>query len=451
MDADDLVGSAITKIYVPFTLSEGWYLTGGNEKTRQKYEEWFKRIHLNEKLKSWFYQYYLFANVYFSLMDDGDIITLPPHLCRISNVIVNGNPLVEYNARSLKQDFRRTGQKAWKKFLDDDKLDVRIAGLPKEVTEALRKNVEYVQLDPKTTFIFQGDKPEWLRYAIPMIVKALKPLAKKEIISNYENALLNLAASGFLHLKVGAPKDNAFVPDGNILMAIQNEAKKAMKAGGGIFTSNSFVDAEYIQVDVDHMWDHDKYADVDVAILGAFGISSAVSAGGDGSTSFGSSQISTRLVSERINAAKKAFCEFMNMIIRAVNGSPYGLPRTTNEKLPTFKMPETDLTKVDAFKEECMKLWESGNLSRETMLNAYGIDMDMEYEKRKRERDSGYDEVFVKPGTNPDGEETPEQEEDAKRGRPTLNDSERNSPVDNSDTGRNPKPSRPEGSEAQEE
>lgn len=128
VDSEELVGSAIKKIYVPFSLSEGYHLTGGNDKTRTKYEEWFKRIHLNEKLKSWFYQYYLFANVYFSLMNDGDLITLPPHLCRISNVIVNGNPLVEFNARSIKQDFRKNGQKALKKFLEDDDLKVRLAG-----------------------------------------------------------------------------------------------------------------------------------------------------------------------------------------------------------------------------------------------------------------------------------------------------------------------------------
>ena len=353
-------------------------------------------------------------------MDDGDIVTLPPHLCRVSNVLVNGNPLVEFNARSIRQDFRKSGQKALKKFLEDDDLDVRIAGLPMEVREALTRNVEYVQLDPKTTFVFQSEKPEWQRYAMPMIVQALKPLARKEIIMNYEDALLTLAASGFLHVKVGAPKDSTVVPDVNILSAVQAQAKAAMKAGGGIFTSNSFVDTEFVQVDVDHMWDQQKYKDVDTAILGAFGISSSVSAGGDGSLSYGSTQISTRLVSERINSAKEAFCEFMNMLIRAVNGAPYGLPRTTSEKLPTFVMQKTDLTKVDAFREECMKLWESGNLSRETMLKAHGIDIEMEFERKKHEQEAGYDDVFVKPGTNvqqDDGDIPPDEE--VRRGRPT--------------------------------
>lgn len=449
-DAEELVGSAIKKIFVPFSLSDSYYLTGGNEKTRAKYKEWFERIHLDEKLESWFYQHYLFANVYYSLMEDGDVVTLPPHLCRISNVLVNGNPLVEFNARSIKQDFKKRGQKVLKKFLDDEKLEVRIAGLPREVSEALKKNIEYVQLDPKTTFLWQAYKPEWARYAMPMIVQALKPLARKEIIVGYEEALLRLAGSGFLHVTVGSPKDSTLIVDANILSAVQNLAKSAMKAGGGILTTNDCVHAEFIQVDVDHMFDKNKYENVDEAILGALGISSSVTSGNDASISYGSSTISAKLVSLRINAAKKSFCAFMNRLIRAVNGSPYGLPRTTSEKLPEFVMPVTDLTKVAAFQEACMDLWESGNLSHRTMLEAHGIDVDMEYERMKKEQDSGYDDVFVKPGTSNKPENDNTSEGNKALGRPTLDDSDRNSSTDNSDTGRNPKPSRPEGSEAQE-
>ena len=427
-------------------------MTGGNDKTRAKYHEWFKRIHLNEKLESWFYQHYLFANTYFALMEDSDLVTLPPHLCRIGNVLINGNPLIEFNARSIKQDFRKNGMKAFKKFLEDDDLNVRVAGLPMEVAQALSKNTEYVQLDPKTTFAWQAAKPEWQRYAMPMIVQALKPLAKKEIISNFENAVLALAACGFLHTTVGAPPDSNIVPDGNILSAVQNQVKSAIKAGGGLLTTNDFVKTEFVQVDVDHMWDKSKYEDVDTQILGAFGISNAVSAGGDASTSFGSSQISTRLVSMRINAAKQSFCEFINMIIRAVNGSDYGLPRTTGDKLPVFCMPQTDLTKVAAFQEECMKLWESGSLSRRTMLEAHGIDIEMEYERKKKELDDGYEDVFTKPGTTSQEQNNNQTSaRDGEIGRPTLDDSDRNSSPDNSDSGRLPKPSNPDGSEAQNE
>lgn len=452
VDADELVGGAIKQVYIPFSITDGYYLRGGNSKTRAKYEEWFKYIHLNEKLESWFYQYYLFANVYFSLMDDSDLVTQPPHLCRISNVKINGNPLVEFNARSIKQDLKRQGQKALKKFIDDEQLDVRLSGYPKEVTEALVGNREYVQLDPKTTLLLQGPKPEWQRYAMPMIIGALKPLAKKTLIAEWETALLNQAKASFVHASVGAPKDNTRVADTNILNAVMQITKAAMKAGSGISVTNDWVTYEVIQPDVDKLFDNDKFANCNEEILGAFGINNSVTSGSDASISFGSSQISTKLVSIRISSARRAMSEMMNRVMRMINGSPYGLPRTADEKIPEFVMPICDLTKVAAFQEACMKLWETGNVSRQTLMDAYNLDVDKEFELRKKEHEAGYDDVFLKPGqSSSNNADSDDNDENTTIGRPRMEDSDRASDPGNAQTGRQEKPSNPDGSEAQDE
>ena len=108
VDADDLVNGAVHHVLVPFSTMDGWRLTGGDEKTRAKYEEWFERISLETKLRSWFYQFYVFSNVYYSLMEDGDLVTLPPHMMRITNVLVQGNPLAEFNVKNLKQSMRKS-------------------------------------------------------------------------------------------------------------------------------------------------------------------------------------------------------------------------------------------------------------------------------------------------------------------------------------------------------
>lgn len=446
VDADDLVGGAVRHILVPFSLIDGWYLTGGTQQTQDKYIEWFERISLNEKLRSWFYQYYVFYNVYFSLMEDGDLVTLPPHLMRITNVSVNGNPLTEFNVKSLKQDLRKNAQKSWKKFLDDEKMQIRIAGYPKEVTEALKKNVEWVQLDPKSTWVWQGDKPEWSRYAIPLITTALIPLGQKALIRAQEDALLNLAAASFVHGAVGSPKDSTVVVDTPILNAVMAMTKNAMKAGGGISITNDCVHYQVVQPDLDHFYEANKYKTVNESILSAFGINATVSSGSDNAVSFGTSQISTKLVSMRINAARQSICKLMNKIMRAVNGSPYGLPRSNDRKLPTFVMPTSDLTQVAAFQAECMKLYEKGVLSAKTLLDSYHVDIETEYARKKEEIDSGKAEVFVAPGKNT--QET--SDNDGTIGRPTLDDSERQSDPGNSETGRQPKPSVPEGSEEQE-
>lgn len=454
VDADDLVSGAIRHIYVPFSLMDGWYLTGGDDRTREKYIEWFTRIGLNDKLRSWFYQYYLFFNVYFSLMEDGDLVTLPPHLVKITNVLVHGNPLVEFDVKSLKQDLRKSSQRAWKKFLDDEEMKVRIAGYPKEVNEALyaKNSVEWVQLNPKSTWVWQGDKPEWSRYAIPLISTALIPLSQKALIRQEENALLNLAAASFVHGAVGSPKDSNIVVDTNILNAVMAITKNAMKAGGGIAITNDCVTYQVIQPDLDHFYEADKYKSVNESILGAFGINASVSSGSDNSVSFGSSQISTKLVSMRINTARKSLCKLVNKIMRGVNGAPYGLPRSNDQKIPTFVMPETDLTQVAAFQNECMKLYEKGVLSVRTLLESYNISLDTEKNRKTEELAGGITELFAPNRKNTQQTTAPNDgDEEGKIGRPTLDDGERESDPGNSETGRQSKPSRPEGSEKQEE
>ena len=89
-----------------------------------------------------------------------------------------------------------------------------------------------------------------------------------------------------------------------------------------------------------------------------------------------------------------------------------------------------------------MKLWEKGVLSYETMLQAHGMDMKQEAERRKKEKNDGIDDLFVAPNQR-------QTKEEGTIGRPTLSDTERNSDTFNSMTGRHPKPSNPEGSEAQ--
>lgn len=449
VDSDDLVGGAIHHLYLPFSVLDRWYLTGGTKQTQDKYMEWFERISLDDKLRSWFYQLYVFANVYFSLMEDGDLVTLPPHLMRITNVTVGGNPLAEFNVKSLKQDLRTSAQKSWKKFLDDEKMDIRIAGYPKEVTEALKKNVEWVQLDPKTTWVLQGDKPEWSRYAIPMISMALIPLAHKALIRKEEEALLNLAASSFVHGSVGSPKDSQVVVDQPILSSILSITKNGMLPNNRLVITNDCVNYKVVQPDMNHFYDDNRYRDANESILGALGINSSVASGNDSSVSFGTSQISTKLVSMRISAARRSMEKLINKIMRAVNGAPYGLPRSNDSKIPTFHFPECDLTQVEAFQNECMKLYEHGVLSIKTLLSNYNINMETEYERKKEEMSSGATEVFVKPGTNAQKEE--KEEKDGGEGNPVGRPTEEGSDESKAITGRAPKPSRPEGSEPQEE
>jgi hypothetical protein len=125
------------------------------------------------------------------------------------------------------------------------------------------------------------------------------------------------------------------------------------------------------------------------------------------------------------------------------------LPHSADSNVPRFTFPPVDLTGSKAFQDACMKLWEKGMLSNETLLQTYGYDMGQEVERRKAEEAKGVTETLTPPLEKTTTTTT--TGDDPSRGRPTMDDSERHSDPAKSVTGRQPKGSNPEGSEAQTE
>ena len=81
-------------MYTPFALSGEFRLVGANEQVKAKYLDYYDRIHLKDRMRSIFYQYFKYGNVYCYLMEDGNLITLlPVHLIRIANVMIGGEPV----------------------------------------------------------------------------------------------------------------------------------------------------------------------------------------------------------------------------------------------------------------------------------------------------------------------------------------------------------------------
>lgn len=119
-DADPIFRGIISGVYTPFALSGEFRLVGANEQVKAKYLDYYDRIHLKDRMRSIFYQYFKYANVYVYLMEDGSLITLPVHLVRIANVMLSGEPLLEFNCKSVRDDMRQQGVKARKDFLEDE-------------------------------------------------------------------------------------------------------------------------------------------------------------------------------------------------------------------------------------------------------------------------------------------------------------------------------------------
>lgn len=441
-DADEIIRGIIKEAYVPFACAEKWKLVGADETIKQRYEDYYRRIDLQHFMESFFLQYFKYANVYVYRMPNGKLITLPVHLIRIESVAINNEPVLDFKCGVIRDSFiEMYGATALQKFIEDGSLDVRLSAYPPEVTDGVKSGAMYVQLNPLNTFVVQDSKEEWVQYATPFIAACLKTLAKKTLISEYEDARLRLGARGFVLATYGDTKEDV-LPTTEDLNAVGQMVMNAITTSG-LAVGNKWLDTKFIQSDMRDLFEFDAYKNVNLALLSAGGLSSIVVTGQAGTgLSFGASQLNVQTAAMRIRQAKDGFARMMNKINPTLNGKVQGMPYAASDRVPCFTFPPTDLQGNRAFQEMCLKLWDKGVLSYETMLQAHGMDMKQEAERRKKEKTDGIDELFIAPNQRKD-------EEEQVIGRPTLSDTERNSDTANSITGRNPKPSNPDGSEAQ--
>ena len=450
-DADAIVRGIIRHVYAPYTVSSPWMLTGVNEKTRKIYEEYYKKIRLREKLESIVLEYWKYYNVFVYILD-GIPITLPVHKCRIGNIALNGEPIVDFNCMSILNEWRQKSYTIKENWIKDNNLEVYFKGYPPEVQEALNQGVEWVQLNPKYTKVLQGNKESWQRYSVPFIAACLPALAKKELISTYENALLNLGIRSFIHVQYGdKTKGEDILPDINQLQAVRGVFSRAM-SNFPLAVTNQLAEAHVIQPDMNDLFQFDKYKDVNNDILSAGGISGIIVSGlsEDGST-FASAQVSMQTAATRIEAARDEIAELMNKVNVCIQETLAASHTYNVKQIPVFKFMPLDMNGMKALRESCAELWQKGLVSTRTMIETQGYSLEKERAQRELEKRDGTDEVF-KPRDekaaveNTDGGDDGGDVEVRKVGRPEVEDEERESDPDAAQRGKQPKPSNPEGS-----
>jgi len=435
VDADSIFGGIIKRVLVPFSLSGGYKLKGTSDRTKQKYLDFYDSISFLDVAKSIFFELYLFGNCYIYFMPDGRIITLPPHKVRISDIMVNGEPVIEFNLVELN---KRRNTYAVENFIDT--LIAKYQGYPPEITEQLEKGMmgAWVQLNPANTFVLQESKPMWQRYAIPFISTCLKPLAKKELISYYEDVQLNIGAKGFLHAKLG---HDELLPKPN--QAQLNATAKIFQDALNKFplaVTSHFVDAKFINVENQHLFDKSKYTEVNSQILSSGGISPLIVTGESDGSSFAQANISVETASQRLIQNQNNFAEMM----KKFNKRLALMWRVGENKVPTFCFNAVNLTNDPSFKDEAFKLWQSGCISYKTLLNDfYDLDYDQEYERKTVENDKKDNEVFAPP-INPFTTSNSNNSNDSSGstndgGRPKTTSKE--SKQDKNNSQNNPKPS----------
>ena len=453
-DADPICHGIVYHVFVPFGGSSPWYLTGENEKTLRIYEQYYKRIRLREKFDDIFTHLAKYNNCILYVLD-GNIITLPIHKCRIANTMLNGQPIVDLDVQSIQTEWRVKGYSVEEGWIEDNNLEYAFKGYPPEVVDALDHAAQYAQLNPENTFVIQGPHEGWMRWAVPWIAAALPALARKELIREYEVAMLNLKRKSIFHIRYGDEKKGAdMLPDREQLVAVRNLFKQGMN-NFPLVVTNQLAKGEILSADLSDLYQWPIYSSVNEEILSAGGISGILVTGtSDEGSTFSTAQVSTQMAEARINAMRDEICDVMNRInarmTEWIEGT-YNLKET-----PEFHFAPLDMSGKKALREACNELWAKGVVSTKTMLENNGYSLELEKKQRETESTDGSDDTLVPRDTMyqqtaaANSSNSTMEVTDGRHpgGRPTKSDSERTSSPDKAASGAQPKPSNPEGSES---
>ena len=433
-DADPIVHGIIKGVYVPFSATK-WHLVGSNAKTIALFEEQYRKMRLKELLSDMFLQYWKYGNVY-TYFWNGNIMTLPPHKCKIGNTTLNGTPIVDFNVQDLQNEFRERMYSVKEiNGLKDDDFDKVLKGYPPEIAKAIKSGDQYAQLDPQNVHVAQGPKEGWTRYSVPWIASALPALAKKELIGNYETSLLNLGARSFLHVTYGdSTKGQDMLPDMNQLQDVRGIFANAM-ANNPLAVTNHLVKAQIIQADLSDLYQWPLYEQVNADILTAGGIAGIIVNGNsqDGST-FASAQVGAQSAWRRINDARTEIETFMDKVNERLV-EYLKLSHTNNLKdIPEFHFVPIDMDGEKAFQDACEKLWQYGLVSSKTLMDTRGFNLSKEIELRKAEASDGTDATMTPRSTQPTAQGSDNTSNDeTKVGRPKMDDNERHSDPDSAE------------------
>lgn len=435
-DSDPVVHSIIYNCYLPYTTSCKWYLTG-NEKTIKLFEDYYKKIRLRQKIQQICLDYWKYAQSYIYFYE-GNIITLPVHKVKISNVTLNGTPIIELNVQNIAVEFKTKTYSVLQNEngIDDNKLEEVLKGYPPQVMQAIKEGKQYAQLDPQNTFVLAAPVQGWQRYAVPWIASCLSALARKEMIQKWQNAQLNVAARPFVHVKYGDIKNN-ILPDINQLRQVRSIFTSAMSGKAPLAVTNDLASAEIVALDASDIFQWPMYSEVNSSILQAGGISAIISSGQSAvGSSFASAQISVQTVCARIESMQREFEEMMNKLNKRLV-EEIRLEHTNNLKeIPQFHFCPLDMSGQKSIQETCQALWQSGVVSTKTFMERSGYSFQKQKLNREEEINTGIDTIFAPRNVNgnmPSNDSMPSSDSN-EGGRPQLDDSQRKSAKQNSVT-----------------
>jgi hypothetical protein len=354
------------------------YLDGGSQKSRDFFNQWFKKIKLWHLKDQFFREFYRSGNIFFYRVDGTiqtkDFTKLIQQIAEeqptsskvpVRYILLNPFDIVAKRGSSFE-----TG--SYEKILseyelarlqnpvsDEDKETLN--GLPDDVRQDIQKGAYYqnglkIKLDPsKIIFVFYK-KQDYEPFAIPFGYPVLEDINAKLELKKMDQAITRTVENVILLITMGAEPEKGGINQNN-LMAMQKLFKN--ESVGRVLVSDYTTKADFVIPDLNKVLGPEKYKVLNEDIKQ--GLQNIIV----GEEKYSSTEVKAEIFLDRLKEARNAFLnDFLQPEIKRI-AKTLGL-----KKYPTAKFRDIDIRDKTQLMRVTTRLMELGIITPQQ-----GIDM----------------------------------------------------------------------------
>jgi len=272
---------------------------------------------------------------------------------------------------------------------DEQKQSIKVS-LPENIGGTLKKSTRpgfygEMKLSKERLIVLQYNKPDWKKWAIGLVWKAMPTITFKNTLRQMEIKTAKAAINTVILWKLGDHKEG--------LMPILEDYERLadmLKAPASTLNViwNSAITADVIQPKLSEVFDVKRWEELRKEVTAQFGITQAVVTGEGGN--FSSSFISVQGLLEKLETLRDILIESWLMEEIFIINKAMGF-----RKLPQVSFGEMSLRDETAANNFAMALYDRGLISDQTLYDTLSKDSEIERERllneKKWEEDNKFD------------------------------------------------------------
>lgn len=355
------------------------YLEGGSQKSRDFFNQWFKKIKLWHLKDQFFREFYRSGNIFFYRVDgtiqNGDFTKLVEQIAdeqpTSSKVPVRYILLNPFDIVAKRGSSFETG--AYEKILSEyelarlqnpvsDEDRETLNGLPLNVREDIQRGSYYqnglkIKLDPnKIIFVFYK-KQDYEPFAIPFGYPVLEDINAKLELKKMDQAITRTVENVILLITMGAEPEKGGINQNN-LIAMQKLFKN--ESVGRVLVSDYTTKADFVLPDLNKVLGSEKYKVLNEDIKQ--GLQNIIV----GEEKYSSTEVKAEIFLDRLKEARNAFLsDFLQPEIKRI-AKTLGL-----KKYPTAKFRDIDIRDKTQLMRVTTRLMELGVITPQQGMNMF--------------------------------------------------------------------------------